>query len=142
MTTLYLKRVGYYLVPDGTESIEELAKLPFSKVLRAEVKRDRSGPHHRLFWSLCTRLGNAIGSDAESVANLLKVATHHCTWVQTKSYGRVPLPKSISFREMDQTQFKEFFDKCLDIIYSEWAIDRNDLLAAIEDLVTPTEKRA
>lgn len=138
---IYLRRVGIALHPDGQEALEEISKLPFGKPLRAEVKRDRSGPHHRLFWALCSRIGNAVGSDSEAVANVLKVSTGHCTWVQTKSHGRIPLPKSISFREMDQIAFRDFFDKCLDTIYAEWGVERTDILAAIEDLVMPTEVR-
>lgn len=141
MAEIYLKRVGHGLWGDGQEAIDAIAKLPIGKPLRAEIKRDRSGPHHRLFWALCSRIGDAVGSDAEAVANVLKVATGHCTWIQTKSHGRIPLPNSISFKAMDQLQFREFFDRCLDTIYSEWSIDRPDVLAVVADLITPTEQR-
>lgn len=141
MVHLYLRRVGNSLVPDSQESIEQISKFPFGKILRAEVKRDRSGPHHRLFWSMCSRIANAIGSDVDAVSNVLKVATGHCTWIQTKSHGRIPLPNSISFKSMDQIAFKAFFEKCLDTIYSEWSIERPDILAVVADLITPTEYR-
>lgn len=138
---IYLKRVGNSLVPDGQEAIEAISKLPFGKPLRADVKRDRSGPHHRLFYALASRIASAVGTETETVVDLLKVSTGHCTWVQTKSHGRIPIPKSISFRAMDQLQFRAFFDACLDTVYREWAIERLDVLAVLSDLITPTEQR-
>lgn len=138
---IYLKRAGNVLVPDGQEAIDEVSKLPFGKSLRAEVKRDRSGPHHRLFFALCSRIASAVGSETDTVVDLLKVSTGHCTWVQTKSHGRIPIPKSIAFKNMDQLSFRAFFDKCLDTIYAEWSIERPDVLAVLSDIMTPTEQR-
>lgn len=138
---IYLRRAGNSLVPDGQEAIDEIAKLPFGKSLRAEVKRDRSGPHHRLFFALCSRIASAVGSETETVVDLLKISTGYCTWIHTKSHGRIPIPKSIAWKNMDQTKFGLFFDKCLDTIYAEWSIERPDILAVVSDLIVPTEQR-
>lgn len=133
MADLWLKRVGMALVPDGDESIAAFSKLPFNKSLHAEVKQPRNGAHHRLFWSIVHRIAEGIGKNSEEVCDVLKVGTGHCTWVQTKSYGKIPLPKSISFASMDQAAFSEFYDKALIVIFSEWGIDREAFADLIAD---------
>lgn len=45
------------------------------------------------------------------------------------------MPLSISWSKMDQTDFDKFFNKCLDVITSEWGIARPDILEAVKDLI-------
>lgn len=132
----WLIREGMSLRPFGRESAELLSKLPHGKPLFAEVRQPRNGKHHRLFWSLCHRIGESVGSDGDAVAHVLKLRTGHCREIRTKR-GVELMPLSISFAKMDQTDFSKFFDKCLDIITSEWGIARPDVLDAIKDLIEP-----
>lgn len=139
---IWLKRVGNSLIADGNDSAAEFAKIPFGKVLRAEVKQPRNTAHHRLYWGLCHRIAAAIGSYPENVSDMLKIETGHCDIVRSKKYGEVRLPKSIAFASMDQSAFNEFFERCVIVIYSEWGIARDDVMNAVSDLLAPkTEKR-
>lgn len=138
---IWLKRVGNTLVPDGDDSGAEFAKLPFAKVLQAEVKHPRNVAHHRLYWALVHRIAAAIGAEPENVSDLLKIETGHCTIIRSKKYGEIRLPQSISFAKMDQSQFHDFFEACVRIIYENWGIARSDILDAVSDLLAPkTEK--
>lgn len=140
---IWLKRVGNGLFPDSDDSAAEFAKLPFGKTLQAEVKQPRNVRFHRLYWSLVHRIASAVGSDPENISDLLKIETGWCDIIRSKKYGEIRLPKSISFAAMDQTAFSTFFESCLRVIYENWAIERNDVLAALGDLLEPkTEKRA
>lgn len=139
MTTLWARRIGLTLIPDGNESLEVLVKLPINKPLKVEVRQERNLQHHKLFWALCQRLGDALGMEAEAISDVLKIATGHCTIVRTTTYGELKLPKSISFAAMDQAAFRDFFDKCLIVIETEWCIARADLKDAIKDLLKDTE---
>lgn len=147
MTILWVQKRSNALVPDGDESIAEFAKLPFGKSLQCEVKRPRNGPHHRLFWTICTRIANGIGTNEENVSDLLKISTGHYTLVKSKSLGELKLPKSISFAAMEQTDFSVFFERCLVIIFEEWGIDR-DAFSDLLDVpgsygtVKPTPEKA
>jgi hypothetical protein len=134
LSELYAKRVGNALYPDGDESIVEFGRLPFGKPLRVEVRQPRNVQFHRLYFALCKRIADGIGSTAENVSDVLKVATGHVTIIRTKSYGDVKIPKSISFAKMDQTAFSGFFERCVQVIYAEWGIEPN----AVADLLTPT----
>jgi Protein of unknown function (DUF1367) len=134
MSEFYAKRHGNTLYPDGDESIAEFASVPFGKPLRVEVKQPRNVQWHRLYFALCHRIANGIGSTSEKVSDTLKVATGHCTTLRTKSYGSIQVPKSISFAAMDQTEFSAFFERCVKVIYEEWGIEPE----AVADLLTPT----
>lgn len=135
MNDFWAIRVGNVLVPDGTESIAAFAKLPFGKPMKVEVKQPRNLQHHKLFWALCQRIADGIGSTAENVSDVLKIGSGHFSLVRTKTYGDLKLPKSIAFNNMDQTEFHAFFERCVQTIYSEWAIDP----ASVADLLTPEE---
>lgn len=125
MTTLYLKRVGNALHASSDEAASELQRLPLGKELRCEVKQPRNGRFSALYWVLCTRLANGIGSNSETISDVLKYKTGHVTIVRTKSDGELRFPKSIAFANMDETSFREFFNRCLTVIFEEWKVDRD-----------------
>lgn len=140
MTVFWAVRKGDALYPDSQESYAEFAKLPFGKSISVEAKRPRNAGRHRFYWMLVTRVATAMGVAPETVSDVLKIATGNCTTVRTKSYGDVRLPKSISYAAMDETAFGAFVEACIQVIQTEWAIERADLLEATADLLTPTEQ--
>lgn len=131
----WAEKLAGALHPADDESWNEFAKVPTGKPLHVEVKQPRNGAHHRLFWALCARIGEARGVPSETVSDVLKIATGHCTIVRSKSYGELRLPKSISFAAMDQTTFREFFERCVVVIYEEWKIEPE----LVADLLLPPE---
>lgn len=134
MADLWLIRDGMNLRPFGAESAAVLSKIQFGKVLRAEVKQPRNGAHHRLYWTLCARIAAAVGCDAEHISHILKVRTGHVDIVKTKR-GVEEIPCSISFAKMDQTAFNDFFEKCVNVIYTELGIARSDIIDCVKDLL-------
>lgn len=140
MSEFWVRREGSTLHPTDAESRELIDKLPREKLLHVEVKLPRNGAHHRLYWGLCQRIGAALGIDSENVSDVLKISTGHCKFVRSKRYGVLRVPKSISFAAMDQAAFSEFFERCVVCICEEWSIERKDVLAAVEDLLVPTER--
>lgn len=134
MSIFWAQREGMMLRPYGSESATALGKMPFGKALQIEVKQPRNSKHHRLFWALCARIGDAVGCEHEDIAFLLKLRTGHVRHVHTKK-GIVEIPLSISFAAMDQLMFKGFFDKCVNCIYTEFGIAVPDILEAVKDLL-------
>lgn len=134
MVDFWAYRKGNTLVPAEGESAAIFSKLPFACSVHVEVKKPRSGPQHRLYWMLCQRIGNAVGVEAENISDLLKIRTGHVTIIHTKR-GIEKFPKSISYAKMDQTQFKDFFDRCVVVIHEEFGIAKPDILAVVEDLL-------
>lgn len=136
MSDFWVQRMSGSLVPHDTESLDALDKLPYGRPLHVEVKQPRNSKFHRLYWALCARIANAIGSTSENISDVLKIATGHVTIVSTKSYGQIHLPKSISFAKMDEGQFREFFERCVVVIYEEWKIEPE----MVADLLVPQER--
>lgn len=139
MAKLFLKRVGFYLVPDGDESVSALAGLPFGKSFMAEVKQPRNVQHHRLFFAICKRIGDGIGRDAEQIVTIFKLATGHYETIRSKNHGELRIPKSIAFGNMSQDDFRIFFDRCVVVALEEWGIEPE----ALADLIdSKTERRS
>lgn len=134
MTTFWAQRFGEILRPVGPESVAQLVKLPLAKDIKIAVFQPRYAKRHRLFWLICERIGGAIGADSGVVADLLKIETGHCTVVKSARYGIVRIPKSIAFHAMDETQFREFFERCVVAICENWGSSRPEVLAAMADL--------
>ena len=134
MAIFWAMREGMTLRPFGAESAHALGKVQFGKALQVEVKQPRNSKHHRLFWTLCARIGDAVGCEHEDIAFLLKLRTGHVRRVHTKK-GIIEIPLSISFSAMDQLMFKGFFDKCVHVIYAEFGIAVPDVLEAVKDLL-------
>ena len=142
MATLYVRRVGNSLHPDGADCAAVLSKLPFNRLLRVEIKQPRNVQFHRLYWALCARIGDAVGADSENISDLLKIETGHCTLIRSKKYGELRLPASIAFAAMDADGFRDFFDRCVVAIYEQWGISKPDILATIADLLDPPKSAA
>lgn len=138
MATFWAIRDGMALRPFGAESATVFGKLQFGKIVHVEVKQPRNGKHHRLFWTLCARIGDAVGCEHEDIAHLLKIRTGHVRHLNTKR-GPEAVPKSISFAAMDQTAFKDFFDKCVYVIYNEFGIAQSDIMDCVRDLLEEKE---
>lgn len=141
MSEFYVRRVGNALLPDGDESVAAFAMIPFGKPMRCELKQPRNLQFHKLFWALCSRIASGLGREnitSETVATMLKLATGHFDLYVSKTYGEVRMPKSVSFAKMDGLQFREFFERCVKVVYDEWGIDPS----AVADLLAPkTEMR-
>lgn len=141
MSDFWAIREGMVLRPYGSESAALLGKIPFGTPIYVSAKQPRNGRHHRLFWTLCARIGDAVGCEHEDVAFLLKLRTGHVRRIHTKK-GIEEIPLSISFAKMDQTAFKAFFDKCVIVINTEFGIAVPDVLEAVKDLLDEHEPDA
>jgi hypothetical protein len=137
MTKLFVRRVGNALQPDGADCAAVFSKLPFGRAIQVDIKQPRNVRFHRLYWALVNRIADAIGSEPETVSDLLKIETGHCTLVRSKKYGDLRLPQSISFAKMDEMAFRKFFDACVLVIHENWGIAVPDILSAVEDLLHP-----
>lgn len=131
----WVERLGGVLHPADQESVEEFAKLPTGKAVRAKIERPRNPSFHRLYFALCARIANAKGVPTENISDVLKIATGHVTILKTRSYGEVHVPKSISFAAMDDLAFRDFFERCVQTIYQEWQIEPE----MVSDLLVPQE---
>lgn len=134
MVDFWAQRSGEKLVPVDMESASEFSRIPFGKPLHVEVKQPRNGAHHRLYWALVHRIANSIGCNPEALSSHLKVSTGHIIAVRTRD-GLKKYPASISFAAMDQTAFRDFYNRCITVICDDLGMRRPDVLETCRDLI-------
>ncbi len=134
MTDFWASRTGDQLIPSDSESWAEFARVPFGKALHVEVKQPRNPGHHRKFFTLVHRMANALGVNSEALRDHLTVRAGHVNIVKTKD-GIREYPASIAFAKMDQTEFNQFFNRCVVTIAEDWGLRRPDILDAVRDLI-------
>lgn len=137
MQTVF-RRTLTSLVPADEEAEELLRKIKVGSLVTVDVKRGRNLQHHRKFMALL-RLVWKNQDHFNSVDEILGVFKHrigHVDVVQTK-YGEVRLPKSISFANMDQTEFESLYDRAVQFLITEVipGLDKDDLKREVEDIL-------
>lgn len=128
-----VKRNGQ-LLPDSVESQTEFDKIPIEKHLQVEVRQPRNAKHARLYWKLCSRIGNGIGKDAEWVSNAFKIELGHVSIYRYGGKDHMVLG-SVAFDKLDQIGFDAFWKNCLEIMYCVWKIEPE----SVADLVARDE---
>lgn len=118
MTDILMHRRGSFLAPLAPMDSDALAKLPSGKALKVKVTRARSVPQHRLYFSMlnlvCENLDSPI--QPKALHEWVKLRCGVSADIPLKN-GKVDIvPGSISFEEMDQTEFQAFFDKAKELI--------------------------
>ncbi len=141
MSDFWVYRDGDILRVSDPESLEELQQLPPGKPLLVTVKNPVNALLHRLFWLLCYRIAKALGAKKDNVAHVLKLETGHYDTIHSEKHGLMKVPKSISFAKTTNEEFRDFFNRCVVAICENWGTRRKETLAAVEDLIVPTERR-
>lgn len=146
---VFLKRTPQGFVPAYDRDADLLADIPVGAIVSTRPKRPRRVRRHRWWWALLQRVADShpFYSRAEQVLTHLKLRTG---WVDTQTIVKgdevtvVYTPKSISFDAMDETEFRQFVDRALDVVVQELlpGIDRDDLRAEIEAMLGPEERKA
>lgn len=116
---ILLRKTGSALWPTDEESETALKKLPEGSVVAVESKRARNPAHHRKLFKLLSIALENQQTDFPSVEALLdaiKIETGHAELRKKLSGETYWAPKSISFHNMGQEKFAEFYDKALDLI--------------------------
>jgi hypothetical protein len=126
------------LRPEGEAAESIMSKIKLGDIVTVEVRKPRCLSHHRLYWALCQIVAaNMEGDyDAEVVSDVIKVRAGHVTPVKT-ARGELFLPKSISFSNMDQVAFRDFFDRALRVVVTDIipGLNSDVLRAEVEAIV-------
>jgi len=111
MTTVTLTRTLSGLSPADDQSRKALAKVPMGTAISVAWKNPRAGALHRRYWVLMQMIcDNSEYPSAEAVSDHMKIIVGWCEPLVSKSTGEVWLrPKSISFANMDQGAFEDFW---------------------------------
>lgn len=111
-----MERTVAGLKPVDDQGTGVLRKIKVGEVVQCEVNRPRNLAHHRKFWALLNVFWAAAGdwSSPYGVLIELKVRLGHVSKVVIRETGEiVSVPRSISFAQMDQTEFDSFYERAL-----------------------------
>lgn len=140
MSQAVFRRRGRTLVPVDRQGLDLLATVGNERDVVIEVKARRNPKHHRLLFAILKVMveHSASFDSTEQALVALKIATGEVD-VHVNERGRAFfVPRSISWGAMDQTRFKQFFDRAVHVITRRWmppGTREQDVRAEIEAMV-------
>lgn len=126
------------LVPVDQKAADMIAKLPLGEDAVVTIKRDRSLPQHRLFWSVLQHVAHASKwENPDRLLIALKIRLGRYDLMQLPNGKVVPVPQSISFAAMSQDGFQEFMDASIRVICEEVvpSMDSAKLIAEAQGMI-------
>lgn len=119
-TTIMLKKLEKTFVPIDPIGAAELDKLDDYAIVKASITVPRNPKQHNFYFALlklvCENMEEPL--TVEALKEYLKIKLNHVEVIEYKGEV-VKLPKSINFASMDQTAFKDYFDRSLNFICAE-----------------------
>jgi len=113
---------------------EEAKKIPLNKPIEYEYKNKRNYEFHKKYFALL----NMVFENQEQYSNIDHLrryltidagfydVTTNLQGIETKE------PKSISFTNMDETEFNEYYNRVIDVIVKWLGIEKQDVLDNID----------
>lgn len=122
---IFVRRKGSGLFPAGPEDQDALRQYPEGVELEMTVKQLRSLPQLRLYWAILHKVNEATGkfASAEHLHDAIKAKLGYVRQIKLLSGVEVIATDSAAFAAMDAQQFKEFFDKAMQLIAETFEFD-------------------
>ena len=135
---IFLKKKGFTLVPAGQSDLDTLKKIDNDKIVECDMRQSRNVEFHRLFFAMLrVAFDNWWGRPAYKSTDELLIALKYEIGHVHRSFlfnGKIMTEaKSISFKNMDNIEFKEFFDRCSNCLSKHLGIHVLDLLKESEE---------
>lgn len=127
------------LRPLDDEGRSMVADLKPDETVTVEIKRARNPRQHRLFWALVSLIydNQERYTTREQLADALKCAVGWCDEIELKDGRVMALPKSISYANMKNEDFKVFLDKVIALTVEKIlpSVAEADLRRELEEMV-------
>jgi len=120
MTAVLMRKRLATLEPVDDDGRRLLAKMAPGRVVSVEIRRPRNVLFHRKFFAMLNLIlqNQEYYKSIDDLLDVCKLRVGHVKVVQTKR-GEERIPKSISFAEMDETAFTEFYERVVDWVTAE-----------------------
>lgn len=150
-TELFMRRQLSALRPIDAAGEQALGEIASGEVLRVTVRRPRNVLHHRKFFALIKTIfpHQSLYPTEETLLAAMKVALGYGETVKLPDGRAIIIPKSISFSNMDQTAFDQFYARAVHLILSrilpgvsraELAREVHEILAGYSDTASGGER--
>lgn len=138
-------RLGHVLVPVMRYDHDRVAKLTFGVDLRVDFRQERSPKHHRFYWALLGKViegTDKFGRNTEMLHRYLKLECGLVEVVQFFDGTSVMDLTSTAWMNMDQVEFREYFDRAVQIILERIlpGVKRRHLIEEAEKMLGVRER--
>lgn len=114
---VWMRRTPTGLEANNPEAQAALAKIGVGERVLVKLHRSRNAQHHRMFWAVLSHVAQATHFETpERLLAALKLALGRYDLMTMPNGKVVPVLHSISFADMDQTEFARFYSDALNII--------------------------
>lgn len=143
MSTFWVRRssTGPTLMPADDLSHQALEKLPFGKDIQIDAKVPRNAEFHRLVFALFGLIAKAFDRDPEEVRHKLLVTIGEFHEIHFKDGHIDRVPNSLSFAAMDETRFREMFEKLVKATYTIYELLPGDVKREVDTMLAPKTER-
>lgn len=128
-----MKFLGRLAIIDGTKVIipssekdhDEFSKLRIGNEYKIDARKARNPDHHKKGFALINLIFDSQEKyqTMEQLLTELKLKVGWYTEHVRLSGELVLIPKSISFADMDQTQFETFYDRLIDVAIRDYGLE-------------------
>ncbi len=104
--------------------VRSLMQMEPGEMVSIRTHKARSGPFHRRHMAIETAVFEAqekFTNFDKGFRDWLKVGAGHCEWFPGPKGGIFPVPKSISYADMEDGEMREFHDACIAFLRTEYA---------------------
>jgi len=136
MADIYLKKIHGVLAPADDEAEEVISKLKRGECIRVKYTKPRNYENHKRYFAAIQTMFDM----QEHFQNIKQFRI----WLQMKAGAYTPvvtpkgttifMPDSISFADMDETEFRALFSNCLDAFLETFGdkISKEELLRVVD----------
>lgn len=121
---LILRKLGTSLVAQDRNAVDDIAKIRDGDLVKCEVVKPRSIAHHRWFFALVRMVWDNCDTSRypteDDLRAALTISAGHRIRIDLPNGEVAYMARSISFDKMDELQFREFTERCLDAIYTHF----------------------
>lgn len=134
MKIVLIKTLSGNIIPAYEQDKERLKKFKAGEPFMADVTKPRNLKFHRKFFGLLNLVleNQEIYKHIEDLRRDITIEAGYFYHRTTMLGEVVKEPKSISFAAMDDAEFSEFYDKCINVIIQHFSFDKESLIEEIE----------
>lgn len=116
-----------------------MRRIKQDEVVRAEIVRVRSPQQHRMYWALMTLIHPQQDQwpTVESLSKAILCAIGHGEVVESKAGVKWLKPKSISFGNLDQSEFNQIFNLAIKLVCEKIlpGVSDEELRREVQDMI-------
>lgn len=113
---------------------EKAKKIKVGEPYEYEYKNVRNPGHHRKYFAMLNMVfqNQELYNNIDHLRSDLTIEAGYYDLRANIHGEEIKEPKSISFASMDQSQFDEYYNACLDVIVKHFHFDKQDIIDNIE----------